>query len=88
MTSITVAKPNIAPTFTRKLAQVTPVASIPTATGSETFRDVYGTMPVSRPETSMYKTVHITSDPRIPIGMSLCGFFDSCAAVDTASKPM
>src|ERR1700732_120778 len=36
----------------------------------------------------MYSTVHITSDPTIPTGMSRCGFFASCAAVDTASNPM
>src|SRR5579864_1587545 len=28
------------------------------------------------------------SEPRIPNGMSFCGFFASCAAVDTASNPM
>src|SRR4029079_5461613 len=36
----------------------------------------------------MYRTVQTASDPRIPIGMSRCGFFASCAAVDTASNPM
>src|SRR5690348_8087579 len=30
----------------------------------------------------------MTSEPRIPKGMSFCGFFASCAAVDTASNPM
>src|SRR6476469_1944953 len=30
----------------------------------------------------------MASDPRIPIGMSRCGFFDSCAAVETASNPL
>ena len=33
-------------------------------------------------------TVQIASDARMPIGMSRDGFFASCAAVDTASKPM
>ena len=28
------------------------------------------------------------SEPRMPIGMSRLGFFDSAPAVDTASKPM
>ena len=61
---------------------------MPTATGSETFRSVYGTMPVSKPETRMYRTVQMTSDPRMPMGMSFCGFFASCAAVETASNPI
>ena len=30
----------------------------------------------------------MASEPRMPIGMSRLGFFASCAAVDTASKPM
>ena len=32
--------------------------------------------------------VQITSDPRIPIGMSRWGFLASCAVVETASNPM
>ena len=32
--------------------------------------------------------VQITSEPRMPMGISFCGFFASCAAVETASKPM
>src|SRR2546430_1823007 len=30
----------------------------------------------------------MSSDPMMPIGMSFCGFFASCAAVLTASNPM
>src|SRR5215472_8596480 len=45
-------------------------------------------MPVSSPATMMYRTVQITSDPRMPNGRSFCGFFASCAAVETASKPI
>ena len=30
----------------------------------------------------------MTSDPMMPIGRSRCGFLHSCAAVETASKPM
>jgi hypothetical protein len=44
--------------------------------------------PVSTYENTTYSTVQITSDPRMPIGMSRAGFLVSCAAVDTASKPM
>jgi len=29
-----------------------------------------------------------TSDSSMPMGMSRCGLCDSCAATDTASKPM
>src|SRR5215831_11140072 len=36
----------------------------------------------------MYKMVQTASDPKIPVGMSFCGFLASCAAVDTASKPI
>ena len=32
--------------------------------------------------------MQMPSDTRMPIGMSRDGFFASCAAVDTASKPM
>jgi hypothetical protein len=32
--------------------------------------------------------VQMTSDPKMPIGMSRCGRFASCAQVETASKPM
>src|SRR5712671_1253612 len=44
--------------------------------------------PLSTCEKRTYKIVQITSEPRIPIGISFCGFFDSCAAVETASNPM
>src|SRR2546427_7535308 len=40
------------------------------------------------PDTRMYSTVQTSSDPMMPIGMSFCGFFASCAAVLTASNPM
>src|SRR5207237_8499375 len=40
------------------------------------------------PDTRMYSTVQINSEPMMPIGMSFCGFFASCAAVLTASNPM
>ena len=32
--------------------------------------------------------VQMISEPRMPIGMSLAGFFDSAPAVETASKPI
>jgi len=32
--------------------------------------------------------VQITKDPKIPMGISFFGFLASCAAVDTASKPI
>ena len=44
--------------------------------------------PLSTYEKSTYRIVQTTSDPRIPIGMSRFGFFASCAAVETASKPI
>jgi len=48
----------------------------------------YGTMPMRTTATAMYSTVHNASDARMPNGRSRCGFFASCAAVETASKPM
>ena len=36
----------------------------------------------------MYKIVQTKSETKIPIGISRFGFFASCAAVETASKPM
>src|SRR5258707_14467708 len=44
--------------------------------------------PLSTCENNTYRIVQITSDPRMPIGMSRCGSLASCAAVETASKPM
>ena len=56
--------------------QVTPIQVTPATT------------PVSTPATRMYSTVQITSEPRIPIGISRAGSRASCAAVDTASNPI
>ena len=47
-----------------------------------------GIMPVSTALIRMYSTVQIASEPRMPMGMSRCGFLASPAAVETASKPM
>src|SRR5437899_8035390 len=45
-------------------------------------------MPVSTSAVAIYRNVQMTSDQRMPRGMSFWGFFASCAAVDTASNPM
>src|SRR3954447_2674479 len=45
-------------------------------------------MPTRIADTMMYSSVHKNSEPRMPIGMSFCGFLASCAAVETASNPM
>jgi len=45
-------------------------------------------MPTSTAETTTYNSVQIASEPRMPMGMSRCGFFDSWAAVETVSNPM
>ena len=45
-------------------------------------------MPVSTADTATYSIVQTTRLAMMPIGMSRCGFFASCAAVETASKPM
>ncbi|MNW18753.1 hypothetical protein D3C71_2184380 [compost metagenome] len=51
-------------------------------------RVVYGASPVITAAMAMYSTVQIASEAIMPIGMSFCGLCDSCAATDTASKPM
>src|SRR5580698_1185261 len=53
ITSITVANPKTAPIFTSSEPQLTPVTSIPTATGSLTFSCGYFTSPVSTDDTRM-----------------------------------
>jgi hypothetical protein len=58
-------------------------ASLPAVRKSSTVAT-----PLSTCEKSTYNNVQMTSEPRIPIGMSRFGSFASCAAVDTASKPM
>ena len=45
-------------------------------------------MPVSTAATAIYKTVQISSEAMMPMGKSRCGFFASCAVVETASNPM
>ena len=46
------------------------------------------TTPVSTAAVAMYRIVQMISEPRMPMGMSLRGFFASWPAVETASKPM
>ena len=58
-------------------------ASLPAVRKSSTVAT-----PLSTCANRMYSTVQMTSDPRMPIGMSRFGFFASCAAVETASNPM
>src|SRR6185437_16657521 len=48
----------------------------------------HGATPVITIEIAMYSTVHTMRLITMPNGMSLAGFFDSSAAVDTASNPM
>ena len=84
-TKMTVVNPASAANFTRMDSQQIPVTSTATATG--TPNRWYGTMPVTS-AISIYSIVHTTSEPRMPIGMCCCGRLASCAAVETASKPV
>src|SRR5690242_12744165 len=88
MTSMVLVRPMIAPNLTIGLSQPMPVASMPNAIGAGTLSCEYLTTPVSTSATAKYNTVQITSDAMMPIGMSRCGLRASCAAVETASKPM
>ena len=45
-------------------------------------------MPVSTSVIATYSSVQTTRLTRMPMGMSRWGFFASCAAVETQSKPM
>src|SRR5437763_16507592 len=58
-------------------------ASLPAVRKSSTVAT-----PLNTCENRTYSTVQMTSEPRMPIGMSRFGFLASCAAVDTASNPM
>ena len=88
ITRMTEVRPKTIPSLMNGESQPTPAASIPTAIGSGTFNLSNGTMPVSTRLTTTYSTVQITSEPRIPIGISRIGLFASCAAVETASNPI
>ena len=81
-------RPAMAPISTAVASQSCPVASTPTAIGCGTLSFWYGTTPVRMSDTAMYRTVHTPSETRMPMGRSRCGFFASCAAVETASNPM
>ena len=45
-------------------------------------------MPVSTAATPMYSTVQTTSEARMAMGTSRCGFLASSECVEMASKPM
>ena len=89
ITSTTEARPISAPTSTTQRSQPScGCAATAVTTGSSVPSSWYGTRPVITAAMAMYSTVQITSDSIMPIGMSRCGRCDSCAATDTASKPM
>ena len=52
-TSIVLNRPNSAADLDHRASQVSPVASMPTASGSATFSCWYGTMPISTIATAM-----------------------------------
>ena len=45
-------------------------------------------MPVNTWANKTYKMVQMPNETKMPIGISFLGFLASCAAVDTASKPI
>ena len=82
-------RPAMAPTSTAVASQRCPVASTPTAMGCGTLSFVYDTTPVRIEATRRCRApCRRPSEPRMPMGMSRCGLRVSCAAVETASKPM
>ena len=88
MTSITLVSPASAPSVMMCDAPVRPRSRNARATGASILISRQGTMPVSTAATAMYNTVQTSRDKMIPIGRSRCGFFASCAVVETASNPM
>src|SRR4051812_3857027 len=89
-TSTTDDRPAIAPTLMvfASHPHCGPNVSTAVATGAATLSLVNEMTPVSTAAVSMYSTVQMTSEPRMPMGMSLRGSFASWPAVETASKPM
>ncbi len=85
---MTLVSPASAPSVITWEAVVRPRSRNARAIGASMFTSCQGTMPVRMPATMMYSTVQTRSETMMPIGKSRCGFFASCAVVETASKPM
>ena len=88
MTSITLVSPANAPSVMMCEAVVSPRSIKARAMGASILISCHGTIPVSTEATAMYRAVQINSEAMIPIGKSRCGFFASCAVVETASNPI
>ena len=88
MTSITLVSPARAPRVMIWDAVVRPRSMKARAIGASMLMSRQGTIPVRTADTRMYNTVQTSSEVMIPIGRSRCGFFASCAVVETASNPM
>src|SRR5438105_8219622 len=88
MTNITLVKPAKAPSVMMCEAAVKPRSMKARAIGASILMSRQGTMPVSTAATEMYSVVQTRSEAIIPIGKSRCGFFASCAVVETASNPI
>ena len=81
--------PRTAPTsIETRIHHGAPIRSIAYAIGAGMLSSLYGTIPTRTADTTTYSSVQTASEPRMPIGMSRWGFFDSCAAVETVSNPM
>src|SRR5215813_839746 len=85
---MTLVSPASAPNVMMCEAVVRPRSRNARAIGASMLTSCQCTMPVNTPATEMYSSVQISSDTMMPIGKSRCGFFASCAVVDTASNPM
>ena len=88
MTNITLVRPAKAPRVMMCEATFKPRSMKARAIGASILMSRQGTMPVRTAATEMYSAVQISSEAMIPIGKSRCGFFASCAVVETASKPI
>src|SRR2546423_13769325 len=81
--------PRTAPTsIETRIHHGAPIRSIAYAIGAGMLSSLYGTIPTRTADTTTYSSVQTASEPRMPIGMSRWGVFDSCAAVETVSNPM
>ena len=88
MTNITLVSPASAPSVIMCEAPVRPRSKKARAIGASMLISRHGTIPVRIAATEIYSAVQISKEAIIPMGRSLCGFFASCAVVETASKPM
>eukprot|EP00951_Prasinocladus_malaysianus_P006543 scaffold46616_cov44-Prasinocladus_malaysianus.AAC.2 len=87
-TSRLVVMPVTAPTLTSMLSQVTPRSLNAVPKGALGSMVSQGTMPTRVNAISMYRTVQVPKETRMPMGRSRPGRLTSSAVLATVSNPM